>query len=418
VRGIKLPPADILGMDVGERTTDGWVVRLRPRGASRFISAAFLGFWLCGWAIGEGLVLWILVKGGYALLTGTPPDPGRQPLEVAPALAMGAFLLFWLLLWTVGGIAAFAALLQLLWAEDRIIAKSSSVTHQWFRGPFRGRNEYARDRLRGFDVASRKGSLVLETDRERVILSDLGTAEEREGAARSFRAEMGLAEPDPKSIPLPKGWEEIITPEGERAVVSDRSARRAQARAVTIAAFVMSVVAFVVLQDVGQKPALIPIAILTSAATAALAWWAAWVGWGRMEYRIGSGSITVRRRFRSTVRDLMETRRVEVIVQPDSDGDETFMLQGITSENEPPRGPSGLSSKGRRTIASTVHDPTIPRNLGAWLARMANVSLIDRSTREVQEAEIAAMTEQLASHGPWGRMAARFIRTTRERRGY
>ena len=404
-------------MGVGERTTEGWVVRLKPRGASRFISAAFLAFWLCGWAIGEGLVLWILVKGGYALLTGTPPDPGREPLELAPALAMGAFLVFWLLLWTIGGIAAFAALLQLLWAEDRISAKSSGVTLQWLRGPFRGTKEYARDRLRGFDVASRKSSLVLETDRERVILSELGTAEDRVAAAGSLRNEMGLAEPNPKTIALPKGWEEIITPEGERAVVPDRSVRRAQARTATIAAIVMSVVAFVVVRDAGPKPALIPIAVITTLATAALAWGAAWLAWGRTEYRIGSRSITVRRRFRSRVRDLMEGRRLEVTVQSDSDGDDQFLLDVLSSEIEPPRQIYHRPSKGRRTIVSTLHDPTVPRNLGAWMARMTSVPLVDRSTREAQEAEISTAIEQLAGQGPLGRFAARFIRTSRERRG-
>ncbi|HEV8128146.1 MAG TPA: hypothetical protein VGQ14_00670 [Candidatus Eisenbacteria bacterium] len=407
-------------VSVGERTTDGRVVRLRPRGASRFISGAFLAFWLCGWAIGEGLVLWILVKGGYALLTGTPPDPGRQPLEVAPALAMGAFLLFWLLLWTVGGIAAFAALLQLLWAEDRITARSYGVTHQWFRGPFRGTKEFARDRVRGFDVASRKRSLVLETDRERVILSELGTAEEREAASRSLRLEMGLAEPDASTVPLPKGWEEIITPEGERAVVPDRSVRRVQARVAAGAAIALSIVAFVVLRDAGQKPALIPMAVITTLATAALAWGAFSLAWGRMEYRIGSGSITVRRRFRSTVRELMEARRLEVIVQPDSDGGERFLLEALASEidSHPARAFGRLSTKGRRSIASTLHDPAVIRNLGSWLSRVANIPLVDRTTPEAREAEITSAVEQLANQGPLGRVAARLIRTTRERRGY
>ncbi len=396
----------------GERTTEGWVVRLKPRGASRFLSAAFLAFWLCGWAIGESFALWILVKGGYALLTGTPPDPGRELLQLAPALAMGAFLVFWLLLWTVGGIAAFGALLQLLWAEDRIIAKSSGVTHLWFRGPFRGANEYARDRLRGFDVASRKGSLVLETDRERVILSDLGTAEEREAAARSLRSEMGLAEPDLENLPLPKGWEEIITPEGERAVVADRPMRRIQARIATVAMVGMSVVAFVALRDAGPKPALIPIAIMTSAATAALAWGAAWLAWGRMEYRIGSGSVTVRRRYRSTVRDLMEARRLEVNVRSDSDGDEWFSLDALASEIDSPRVQAygRLSTKGRRTIASTMRDPVVARHLGAWISRMAKVPLADRTTPEAREAEITALTDQLAQSGPLGRAAALLIK--------
>jgi len=80
-----------------ERPAEGLVLRLKPRGIVRFISSAFLGVWLCGWAVGETFVLWMLLTGALSLLTGRPPEPGREPLQLGPTLVVGAFLLVWLI---------------------------------------------------------------------------------------------------------------------------------------------------------------------------------------------------------------------------------------------------------------------------------------------------------------------------------
>src|SRR5215831_16294192 len=104
-----------------ERTIEGFRLTLKSQGAGRYASAAFLAFWLCGWAVGEAFALWMLIRGAWALLTGAPPDAGRAPLAVGPALIAGLFILMWLTLWTVGGIAAMSELLRLLWGEDRLV---------------------------------------------------------------------------------------------------------------------------------------------------------------------------------------------------------------------------------------------------------------------------------------------------------
>src|SRR5690349_10476274 len=100
---------------IGERTNEGWQLELRTMGPPRYDGAACLAVWLCGWAAGEAFALGMLGRGAIAVRTATPPDPGRQPLEIGAALAMGAFLLVWLSLWTLGGIAAGSELLRLLW---------------------------------------------------------------------------------------------------------------------------------------------------------------------------------------------------------------------------------------------------------------------------------------------------------------
>ena len=168
---------------IGERTNEGWQIELRTRGGARFVSAAFLAFWLCGWAVGESFALWILVKGAVALLTGGPIDPGHAPLQVGPALMAGLFLVFWLTLWTFGGIAAAAELLRLLWGVDRINVASGQLTVTWSRGLFRNSRTFERHTIRRVLLAGRDDHVVLDTDRGRVDLTGMGTRPERSEAA-------------------------------------------------------------------------------------------------------------------------------------------------------------------------------------------------------------------------------------------
>lgn len=407
---------------IGERTTEGWEVGLRPRGAGRFFSAAFLLFWLCGWAAGEAFAIWILVKGASALLTGEPLNPGGGPLEVGPALAAGAFLLFWLSIWTIGGIGAIAALFQMLWAEDRVVAGSAGVTLRWIRGPFRGRREFPRDQLRGIETVLPRGNLSLRLDRRRVELSALGTPAEREDAAAVLRRELGLPAEESARVQLPESYEEIITPEGERAVVASRATRAVQARVALLAAAGMAAVAFFVIRDALTRAPLVPMAVIVTVAAAALIWGAVWLSRARTELRIGSGSITVRRRFGTGLRDRFEARRLEVVVTTDSDGDDRIELVGFSAPSGaelpgPAPIPGARTPRTRHTLASALHDPTVPRMLGAWLAQAADVPLADRATPQAREAELNALMEQFEQTGKFGRVAISLIRKVRERQG-
>jgi hypothetical protein len=74
-------------------------------GCARFPAAAFLVFWLCGWAAGEIFVTLALL----GLFFGVGPFPVN-----GMNAGIGAFLLLWLTLWTFGGIAAMAQLYRLL----------------------------------------------------------------------------------------------------------------------------------------------------------------------------------------------------------------------------------------------------------------------------------------------------------------
>jgi hypothetical protein len=65
---------------------EGRELVFRPRGAGRFVQAAFLSIWLVAWAIGEAFALFLLGHGIWALWTGSPamgqdgaPGLGRCP---------------------------------------------------------------------------------------------------------------------------------------------------------------------------------------------------------------------------------------------------------------------------------------------------------------------------------------------------
>lgn len=423
---------------VGERISEGWLVRMKPSGAGRFFPAAFLCFWLCGWAVGEFIVLSILAKGALAIMSGTPLGSEGNPLAVGPAaLGVGAFLLFWLCLWTLGGMAALSEVLRLLWSEDRLLAHPGGLTVARSLGPFRRRREIPRDTIRRVLLAHRSKALTVETAQGTIELSRHGSVSLRHEIANALRSELRLVEATSvadgaagvaPTMPasggvlgvggLPKGWEEIITPEGERAVVLDRRTQRAQSRAFALVALLVAAASVAAFRETARGSVAIPFAIVGALAALGLAWGTVQMARGRKEWRIGSGRIAMRKRFGSEVKDAFEAHRLELTVTVDSDGDEWFALEAITDLGVTPtmgaRTPvAGHRSAGRpkhrERVASALHDPFVPRALGAWLARAASVPFEDRTSPETRDAEVVQLREQLEKSGPVGRFAGRLL---------
>lgn len=406
---------------VGERIAEGLVVRFRPQGVARFFPAAFLAFWLCGWAVGECLAIGFLAKGVLALMNGTPFEQGQGALPLGAAIAMGAFLIFWLSLWTLGGFGAMCELLRLLWSEDKIIANRGGLTLARSLGPFRIRREFPHDEIRQVLLAPRNCALGVETTRGRFELSRSGTREEREEAIGVLRTELGLSDAAPESEPvrLPKGWQQIITPEGERALVADIATRRNQARLVAVLGVGMVGVALLALAQLQHGFSALPGALIATLTALGLASGAAWLSRGRIEWRMGNGRVTQRRRFGSKVTDLFEAVRLELVMTTDSDNDDCYALEAVNDVAEP-QPASGqwkrLQSKNRRRIAAALRDPVVPRQLGAWLAREANVPIQDRTTPAARKVDMKQVRLQLEKAGPLGRIAARFIVDAQEKR--
>src|SRR5688572_22590369 len=148
-----------------EGTSGGLEVELRIAGIGRFFGAAFLAVWLAGWAVGEAFALWILGVGAWSLLTGQPPEAGREPFRPELALPVGLFLLFWLALWTLGGVMAGRELLRLLFGGDRIRLGHDRLEIERSYGLFRSRETLRRDDLRRFYCRPANAALCVETAR-------------------------------------------------------------------------------------------------------------------------------------------------------------------------------------------------------------------------------------------------------------
>ena len=234
--------------------------------------------WLCGWAFGETFAIWMLVKGAIALLTGMPPDPGRAPLQVTPAVLVGVFLLFWLSIWTLGGIAAIGELLRLLWGDDRILVASGRLTVTWLRGPLR-LEPIVRARRHPPHRPVRATRLPgARHDDAAPELSRLGTRNQRMEAASALSTELRLVEAaDAPRGALPDRWEEIVTPEGERALVPNLTTRRRQAQVASALAMLAAGATFVVAREIPRNSGLVATAAVAFAFTIALAAGAVWL---------------------------------------------------------------------------------------------------------------------------------------------
>jgi hypothetical protein len=392
-----------------ERTVDGWQLRLKSCGVGRYVSGAFLAFWLCGWAAGETFALWMLITGAVALLTGKPPGPASQPLELGPALMMGAFLVVWLTFWTIGGIAAFTELLRLLWGEDRITVASGRLTVTRRRGPFRSVRVFDRDAIRGVSLLGREDRLALETARERVELSRLGSHSERRDGATGLRAELGISEASSAAgTAIPKRWEEIITPGGERALVTSSATRRAQTRVASVATMCFAAVTFLVARQAFQRWDLMIAAFILLVFTAGLAAGTLWLARGRWEWRIGSGRLILRKRYGASVRDVFEGRRLMLDSTTDSDGDTWYELYAMSDAEAAPTSAvihwRTYPPKNSRTIEKVMNDDTGVRGLASWLSQATGLPIEDRTTpqaRQVQLVELRAMLEKSGRLGHW-----------------
>jgi hypothetical protein len=214
-------------------------------------------------------------------------------------------------------------------------------------------------------------------------------------------------------IALPKGWEEIITPEGERAVVPDHALRRVHARVAGVGALGLATAGAAAVRASMDQARFVAIAIQLILGAAVLACAAVWLGRGRMEWRIGSGRVTLRRRFGAGVRDVFEAQGFELVIATDRSDNRSdyFGLDAVS-------GTPGLAlplvtrtggSKTRKRVTTVARDPSVPRQLGLYLARVGNLPFVDRTTPEARAADLTLLKDRLEKSGPLGRLAVRFV---------
>jgi hypothetical protein len=157
---------------------------LRPHGLGRFVGATFLAIALSVWAVGEAFALWLLIVGAIAL-----------PSEASPGsvIGAGAFLLFWLTIWTSSGHAGFRAFLRLLWSSDVIVVGPEGVRVHHRLGPFHSVVELPRETIFGIYAIPGENTLFADTRTGPSVLSTLGSPQERFRVAAALQAEFGVS---------------------------------------------------------------------------------------------------------------------------------------------------------------------------------------------------------------------------------
>ena len=355
---------------ISERTQEGWVLRVKPEGVGRFGGALFLCVWLCGWAFGEVAVLSILFGGAYALLTGHELGGAFKSLPPGPTLGVGAFLLVWVTFWTFGGIAAMAELLRLVSSEDTLTIGPAGTTIRHRRGPFSWTQTIPPGEIRNVRAASRYHVLQLETRNKMIAFGALASAADAREAIEALRRELHLPTAQEPGDALPEGWEETITPEGQRAVVRDLRTRRKQALTMGgVAALAWVLALGLSWAAIHARPTLTP-AIVVAIVAALFAAGAVWLDAQRLELRLGSGTITCQRRLGRKLRTLFQIDRLELTQSTDSDGDVWYRLEGVSSAPFDPQRPR---RRTRRRLVQAMNDPFEPNALGEWLAARSGV---------------------------------------------
>jgi hypothetical protein len=386
-----------------QRTFRGLEARLHSIGKGRFFGAAFLGVWLAGWAAGEVFAVWLLGVGGWSLLTGRPPEPGRAPLEPGPSVAIGAFLVVWLALWTFGGIAALHEFFRLLWSVDRLAVSSGELAVARKTGFFTRRTRYPRESVRR--LYRFNSTLMLETAAGSVELTQLGTPEQQDEIIAQFSAELSLASSHPPL--LPANWEEISAPEGGIVLVPNLAIRRRQAAVAWAIALPLCAAAIVVANASIAGARLLPLVFLVTACAGAATWGAWALQFGRPEWRVEKGRIVQQRRSGSRVRPGFTGTGIHLSESRDSDGDTWYLLE--ISTPDPTHEANRAGRLRRRRIITRMNDATEPRRLAEWLAMKSGLPLDDSVKATPTAASIRDLVGSLENCGRLGRAAAKLI---------
>jgi hypothetical protein len=391
-----------------EQTGSGLEARLDISGIGRFFGAAFLAFWLAGWAVGEGVVLWILGKGAWSLLTGTPLGPGDKPIAFGMVIAIGLFLLVWLSFWTLGGVAAGRELLRLLFGRDVVLAGDDGLQIKHFYGFFRSAKRWPRDDIRRFYRTTLCAPLCVETTRGTAEVTRLGTVNERAELERALNEEFSAtAQPAPAAA-LPKGWCEVLSLEHDSVLVKDPAVRRKQARTAWIICAVVSLIPVYLLSTGRERPDLSGALLFFIILIAAVASGAVWLSFGRSEWRLDRGRLVLQRRFGGNRTQRFEAVSVELVEDHSGENGTSFLLTAAAA-GAPAWMRSQNTSKQRRTIHSQTGDPTEPRKFGLWLSERCKIPFADLTMAQVTAQELEALKQQLAGSGRFGRVVLRII---------
>jgi len=349
---------------------EGDAIVLRPVGIGRYFEAAFLSIWLAFWTVFEAVTLGVLGSMLLALFgflrNSRLTNLGRSALERAPGFEAGIlfiylFLILWIGLWTLAGLAAWYRFLRLIAARDRLEVAGGELHLSWRAGPVRRSRHFGRAELRRIRVRPHDKAVVAEIESGTTTLTDLGSVAEREAAASWLRTRLGLdAHAPPAFDPLvaPTGWRVTGGHSGALHLMRPTGGRRVAAK---IMGTLASVGAFAAAVDVSRyglrsTGALWLLALLGLAA--------AWVAWAREEWLVSTQQLDYRLRFGPLVRQrTFRNGQLEISRSIDSDGDAKYTLRV-------------KDGAAKRTIASAMYDDTELVDCARWLASATGFRLV------------------------------------------
>ncbi|MBX3531011.1 MAG: hypothetical protein KF849_10410 [Rhizobiaceae bacterium] len=138
-------------------TADGLGVHVPS--VKQIFAIVFILLWLGGWAAGEWFALYEIYRNGFSISS--------------------AFLIFWVTIWTIGGMGAAFGVLWQLFGSERLFITAGAVVSDWGFGPFRFKKVWGPGEATKF----RKGEATMRKGR---LVSGRGIAYEAGGAMRTF----------------------------------------------------------------------------------------------------------------------------------------------------------------------------------------------------------------------------------------
>ncbi len=349
----------------------GWQVTLRAAGFVRWFPAAFLMFWLCGWAVGEyfagGMLLALVghVLGQSAwttwlpIMKSVPPEPPIQ-------LAFFVFITFWLTFWTWGGYTALTQLLGLICGREEIRIENDMLEVRMIAVfPVR-RVRLEASRIRAFQ--STRLSLMADTRGKRVSVASLGSVEERAELMQMLTEwhrtyARSVSEP-PDAAPVP-GWRVVPDESGAASLETDMGFQRGFGL-VLLAIGVGAAWAGFQIGGHGDSPGRWGGMAVAGLFSLLFGYAGMWLTFVRESWHPRAGTIELRRHaFGQVWSTTFAPLTLQVVADTDSDGDSRWSLE--------------LRGEGQfRRLHTSTHDPDPPRDLGEWLARATGVPLTEK----------------------------------------
>lgn len=330
---------------------------LRASGAGRYAEAAFLAVWLAAWLLGEIIALVFLaalLRSVLGAAIGTPwPIPGGEWIADGSAAFALSFILVWLGIWTVGGIAAIDELLRSVAGEDTVSITPTGVELVRRAGPLRRTRTFERAGIRRVRLRRPDLAVVVDAASGTEVLTRFGTEEERQHLTDWLRRQLSLPEGDAPvdTATAPPGWTMTVEDGVTCVTNADPRARRAGALVAWMVVALLVLVAYGSLRSGPASGGTVAIGLAVP-----FALWAVWLRGVRRDWLVQQGRLARRRRFASwTWERAFQDARLVVSHRTDSDNDSHCELKVVDHQ-------------GSARIAGAMNADLEVVDVGRWLS--------------------------------------------------